>query len=164
MLSLSATTGYAIKALRCLESGTCQPHHITDIARCSRVPRPYLAKIINSLSQSGLVSTKRGYRGGIALARPAVSINLLEIVIAVEGEHWMGDCLLGLADCREPNECPTIEFWSRIRKEIERELARLTLADLIESRHGTEHISSGCGRCASSPVAAFLPASLSFSI
>jgi Rrf2 family protein len=162
MLSLSVTTGYAIKALRCLESDTCRALHITDVARCAGVPRPYLAKIINSLSQNGLVSTKRGYRGGISLARPAVSISLLDIVVAVEGEHWMGDCLLSLENCRVPNECPTMEFWSRIRREIEQELSRWTLADLIRSRQGLGDASPSC--CDSSSESTTLRNCFSFSI
>jgi Rrf2 family iron-sulfur cluster assembly transcriptional regulator len=164
MLSLSITTGYAIKALRCLENEDCRSHLIKNIAECAGVPRPYLAKIINSLSQNGLVSTKRGYHGGISLARPAASISLLDIVVAVEGEHWIGDCLLGLDDCQKPNECPTLEFWSRIRKEIEQELARWTLADLIKSRHGTANDAPDCCGCDLSPQVPIPPASFAFSI
>ena len=63
MLSLSVTTGYAIKALMCLESGECVPRHISDIANCTGVPRAYLAKILSALAQQGLVQTKRGYCG-----------------------------------------------------------------------------------------------------
>ena len=67
MLSLSVTIGHAIKALSCLKSSDCPTHCIGDIARCSGVPRPYLAKIINALTRAGLVTTKPGYSGGIAL-------------------------------------------------------------------------------------------------
>jgi Rrf2 family protein len=147
MLSLSTTTGYAIKALRCLESGVCRPR-IADIADAAGIPRPYLAKIIQSLSKSGLVFTKRGYTGGIRLVRRPEFISLLDIVIAVEGEHWMSDCLLALEDCRGPSECPTLPFWNRIRGEIEQELRRWTLSDLIKSSRGVGEASccdDGCG-------------------
>lgn len=134
MLSLSITTGYAIRALSCLNSGACESHKIDQIARCSSVPRPYLAKIMHTLSTKGLVTTKRGYRGGILLTRPINEISLMEIVIAVEGEDWMGPCLLGLEDCGDSAGCPTRELWARIRREIEDSLGKLTLADVIRSR------------------------------
>lgn len=134
MLSLSITTGYAIRALSCLDSGACESHKIGHIACCSGVPRPYLAKIMHALSTKGLVTTKRGYRGGILLTRPLGEISLLEIVIAVEGEEWMGPCLLGLEDCGDGAGCPTRELWTRIRGDIEDSLGKLTLADVIQSR------------------------------
>ena len=134
MLSLSLTTGYALKALSCLGGGDCPTRHIADVARCAQVPRPYLAKVMNLLVRASLVATKRGYRGGISLTRPASEISLLDIVVAVEGEQWMGDCLLGLDDCRTPGMCPTMAFWTHIRSDIRNELGRLSLADLINSR------------------------------
>ena len=134
MISLSITTGYAIKALMCLESGDCVPRHISDIAQCTGVPRAYLAKILNALSQQGLVQTKRGYRGGISLARSAEEISLLQIVEAVEGDQWLGECLLGMDTCDILTICPTHEFWARIRREITEELRQTTLASVIASR------------------------------
>ena len=128
MLSLSATTGYAIKALMCLEGGDCVPRHISDIARCAGVPRAYLAKILNALSQQGLVQTKRGYRGDISLARHADDISMLQIVEAVEGEAWLAECLLGMDACEALTVCPTHDFWARIRREITEELRKTTLA------------------------------------
>lgn len=134
MLSLSATTGYAIKALMCLESGECVPRHISDIARCTGVPRAYLAKILNALAQQGLVTTKRGYRGGISPARSAEDISLLQIVEAVEGGQWLGECLLGMDTCDILTTCPTHEFWERIRREITEKLATTTLASVMVSK------------------------------
>ena len=134
MLSLSVTTGYAIKALMCLEGGDCLSRHISDVARCTGVPRAYLAKIISALSQQGLVETKRGYRGGVSLARSAEEISLLEIVEAVEGDQWLGDCLLRMDTCDVLTTCPTHHFWVRIRREITEELRKLTLASVIASK------------------------------
>lgn len=131
MMCLSQTTGYAIRALGCLGDDTCHPHLIRDVARCSGVSKPYLAKVFNKLSNSGLVTAKRGYRGGIALARPAHEIALLEIVKAVEGEKWIGPCLLGIEECAASQRCPTSDLWKRISLEIETALKTTTLADMI---------------------------------
>lgn len=133
MLSLSVTTGYAIKALMCLEGGDCVPRHISDIARCTGVPRAYLAKILSALARQYLVQTKRGYCGGISLARPAEDISLLQIVEAVEGDRWLGECLLGMDLCDTITTCPTHNFWARIRREITEELRATTLAAVMAS-------------------------------
>jgi Rrf2 family protein len=95
------------------------------------VPKPYLAKIINSLARQGLVLAKRSSGGGISLMRSPEEISLLQIVDAVEGKGWLGDCLLGLDECSSPATCPTHDFWQRIRGEITEELRKTTLAEVI---------------------------------
>lgn len=143
MLSLSRTTGYAIQALSCLESEDRHSHYVADVAKCSGVPRCYLSKIINSLSQHGLVTTKRGYRGGISLARDPADISLLEIVEAVEGEAWLGECLLGIDKCDLKVNCVTHTFWTRVRREITEELHKTSLASLIRFKEGKAARKSG---------------------
>jgi Rrf2 family transcriptional regulator, iron-sulfur cluster assembly transcription factor len=134
MLSLSQTSGYAIKALACLSEPDCQSRSITEIAGRTRVPRPYLAKIVNALVRSGLVTARRGIGGGVSLARRPEEITLLQIVEAVEGKNWLGDCLLSLDECSDQSTCPTHDFWQRIRGEITHQLGTTSLAAIIAFR------------------------------
>ena len=156
MMCLSQTTGYAIHALSCIEDSSGQTRFIREIAVCSRIPRPYLAKIINQLAHQGIVSAKRGYRGGIVLGRPAREISLLQIVEAVEGERWIGDCLLGLVDCAARRACPTQRAWQRIRRDIREVLRRTTLADVIRSTRRDNSRSAESRRRPSQPRGASL--------
>lgn len=131
MLALSITTQYAIQALKCLARGSCSTQHVTDIARCTGIRKAYLAKVLTTLAQVGLVQSKRGYRGGISLARAADKISLLEIVEAVEGKEWLADCLLGMDDCGVHTNCPAHSFWSAYRRQIIHKFDSLRLADFI---------------------------------
>lgn len=60
-----------------------------------------------------LVESKRGYRGGFQLARPAAQTTLREVAEAVEGHKWLPQCLLGLEKCLDERACPTRAFWSQ---------------------------------------------------
>jgi len=135
MLCLSQTTGYAIQALSCLSEPVCARQHTAEIARCARVPKPYLAKILQALARRGIVHAKRGVGGGVTLARPPDQISLLDIVEAVEGPNWLGECLLNLRDCSTDQACPTHSFWQRVRGEIIAELRRTTLAAVISFKN-----------------------------
>jgi len=134
MLCLSQTTGYAIKALGCLTAPGVSGQYIADVAHCTGVPRAYLAKIINSLARQGLVTARRGYRGGIALARPAADISLLAIVEAVEGKEWLGPCLLAIEECANGHHCPTHGFWLEVREQIREKLRVTSLAEVVSAR------------------------------
>ena len=131
-LSLSQTTGYAIQALSCLTDDPSQLVFAKDIAKQTKIPKAYLAKILLSLSLSGMIVSKRGYRGGVALTRPANQISLLDIVKAVDGKLETSQCLLGLAECSDERACPVHEFWKVERQRIIDQLRCTTLADLAE--------------------------------
>ena len=129
MMCLSQTSGYAVHALSCLHHQHGHTSFVRDIAKQTGIPKPYLAKIINSLNHHGLVYAKRGYRGGIALARPPEQISLLQVVEAIEGRHWIADCMWGIEDCVARNICPTHKGWQKVRKQIKDMLRSASLAD-----------------------------------
>ncbi len=133
MMCLSQTTGYAVRALVCLDEQGGRACLTRDIAKSAGIPKPYLARIVNDLTHMELLTAKRGYRGGIALARPAGEISLLQVVEAIEGPNWIAPCLLGLNDCATHTLCPAHIAWKRISKQIKAMLGRTTVADVMAS-------------------------------
>lgn len=132
MMSLSNTTGHAIRALGCLAGCANPPMNIKDVAAGSKVPQPYLAKIVRRLNEAGVVESKRGKNGGIWLARPPKLISLLDICIAIDGEDFLGSCLLGSEYCNEGRSCPTQKFWVKNKESIRKELERTKLSDVLD--------------------------------
>ncbi len=130
MLSLSTTTGYAIKALVCLAENNGEPMLIKDISLNAGVPAPYLAKITRRLAVAEIVNSKRGYKGGVQLRRSPADITVLDIGKAIDGEDVVGSCLLGKVFCASLSSCPTHPFWEKTAPEIECELSRWTLSDM----------------------------------
>ena len=156
MLSLTQTTGYAVRALGCLADGGADFLMARQVSDCTGIPLPYLSKVLNALAREGLIEAKRGYQGGFRLRRHASAISLLEVADAVEGPDWRNACLLGLDGCHTEDPCPAHPFWEKHRTEIERELGRLTVADMAEyERRPNVATLKRCttpGGCASSPV------------
>jgi Rrf2 family transcriptional regulator, iron-sulfur cluster assembly transcription factor len=136
MLCFSKSTGYAIQALACAEALQPRPALIREVAQCAGIPRPYLARIVSRLAHQGIISTRRGQHGGIRLNRPAARVSLLEVVVAVEGGQWFGPCMLGIEDCGRTFVCPLRDFWKDIRRQIEAQLRRVTLADVLKAMIG----------------------------
>ncbi len=132
MLALSQKSGYAILAMACMYFREDQWMLTQEISSITGIPKPYLHKILHGLGQSGLIYTKRGYRGGMALARPANEITLLDIIVAVEGENWKHKCLLGLANCSDERKCPIHNYWKKERDRIENKFYNVTLDHVAE--------------------------------
>jgi Rrf2 family protein len=131
MLHYSKTAGYAIHALSCIGAGLPNPSLIRDIAKRTKIQKPYLAKIINELTHHGLIKAKRGCQGGVILARSPEKITLFQIMEAVE-KPGAASCLFGLSTCPViKTKCPAHTRWNQLRNEIE-ELARnTTLSQMI---------------------------------
>jgi Rrf2 family transcriptional regulator, iron-sulfur cluster assembly transcription factor len=133
MMCLSHTAGYAIQALSLVARSGGRLCLIREIARGSGIPKPYLAKIVNQLAREGLITAKRGYRGGIYLNRPPREITLLDVVEAIDGKEFIAECMLGLTSCSAPCGCPTYKIWNRVREEVRAALRQTTLAHILEA-------------------------------
>lgn len=143
MLSLSHTTGYAILAMSCLHRCGERLMSTRDVAACTGIRQPYLAKILHTLVRSGLIAAKRGYRGGFSLTRAADQISFYDIAVAIEGEAFLPTCMLGLGTQLRGRACPGRSFWQRERQRIARHLRRMTLVDVKVWRQGGR---AGCGK------------------
>ncbi|MBD3265401.1 Rrf2 family transcriptional regulator [bacterium] len=132
MLSVSQTTGYAILALSNLDPDRERWVLEKDIAEETGISKPYLTKLLHRLGGSGLIETKRGNKGGIKLAKHPVSISVMDIFIAVEGEDWKNRCLMGLPNCGGDNPCPMHEFWLKERGRIIHQFETMTLDVVID--------------------------------
>ncbi|WP_413731229.1 RrF2 family transcriptional regulator [Sodalis sp. RH20] len=77
------------------------------LAEFHGLPKEYLSKALQSLSQAGLVATTLGPGGGYRLARAPAEITFLDIVEAVEGKRQTFICneIRGNNPCRAKGTC-----------------------------------------------------------
>lgn len=125
MPNLSHTTGYAIEALACLARADADSMRVAEIAEITGIPAPYLAKIFQRLSDAGIVTSKRGYKGGVKLICPPHGISLLEIDSAVDCAKSGGQCKL-VEETPRPNT-----FWEAFHHSYREKLAAMTLAEVL---------------------------------
>jgi|TARA_R100000005_G_scaffold78875_1_gene46014 Rrf2 family protein len=71
------------------------------LAEFHGIPKEYLSKALQAVSQAGLVETTLGPSGGYRLAKPTTDITFLDIVEAVEGKARTFTC----TNIRENNPC-----------------------------------------------------------
>jgi len=112
VLRISRKIDYAIRAMIHLASippGTVVPFR--EIGRQMDVPEDFLAKIMKTLVDQGVVRSTRGPRGGYKLARPAETINVLEIIEAAEGPVAVNVCLDDDDACSRQSFCTMTSIW-----------------------------------------------------
>lgn len=124
-----ADTQHALRALAVLARGGGKLS-TARLAEQVGAPEPALAKVMQRLSQHGLVEGRPGPGGGYALRRPAASVTLHELVTLFEGPNFGRACIFGLAQCCADAPCPLHEEWKQILERLLALLERQTLATL----------------------------------
>jgi Rrf2 family protein len=108
-----------------------------DLAEFHGVPKEYLSKALQALSQAGLVTGTLGPRGGYRLAKPPAEITFLDVVEAVEGPRSTFQCteIRKNSPCRPPRSafarpCQVARVMYAADEAWRETLRRTTLADL----------------------------------
>lgn len=97
-------------ALHCcaLMSGLPEGKYLAskDLAEFHGIPKEYLAKALQGLSQAGLVEATLGPSGGYRLAKPTARITFLDVVEAVDGSRSTFAC----TEIRKNNPCRAASY------------------------------------------------------
>lgn len=97
------------------------------------VPYDFARQIANRLAHKGLLTSRRGSKGGFSLARPAEDITMLDVFRAMDELPTMSLCTHDPSVCRRSPNCPTHHgVWGPLDAMIEQQLASLSLARAIQ--------------------------------
>jgi Rrf2 family protein len=113
VLRISRKIDYGLRAMIYLAS--ILPDDVVpfrEIARQMLVPEDFLAKILKTLVDQGLVRSTRGPHGGYALARPSAEISFLQVIEAVEGPIALNVCLDD-EGCGKSAACTMVSIWKQ---------------------------------------------------
>ena len=86
-----------------------------EISKKLNIPKEFISKILQSLTESGMIESKKGKAGGFKLAKHPSKIKLIDIVEAVDGLESFSSCVLGFPNCSDKNQCPVHDDWGELR-------------------------------------------------
>jgi Rrf2 family transcriptional regulator, cysteine metabolism repressor len=127
-VKLSVKVEYACRALAQIARlhGSGKLAQIENIARVEAIPANYLVQILSELKMGGLIVSRRGKKGGYALARPPDEISIYEVVKLLDGDVLdLGGTPAGLSGRR------VRAAWQEIRRELETRARACTLDQLV---------------------------------
>lgn len=90
-------------------------------------------KLMQRLSNAGLVKSSMGPTGGFTLGRAPEKINLLEIIEAVQGPVSVNRCLVKGQGCERQPECPVSGTLEQLQEHIESFLTKTTLEKICKT-------------------------------
>jgi Rrf2 family protein len=126
----SQTVEYALRAVCHLAARAPAAQTTDQIAAATRVPKPYLSKVLQALSRKGVVHSQRGIGGGMTLVKTPATLTILEVVSAVEPINRIKTCPLGLA-AHGIHLCPLHRRLDDALAMVEDAFRRTTLAEVL---------------------------------
>jgi Rrf2 family cysteine metabolism transcriptional repressor len=133
-VKISVKVDYACRVMAELARlhGSGELAQIEQLAETEAVPANFLAQILLDLRDHGLISSRRGNRGGYALARPPEEISLYDILMAIEGR-----CLHLSGNFQGRSGRRLKQVWDEISKTLTEKTKSYTL-DRLSTRNPTE--------------------------
>lgn len=108
---------YAIRTmiyLGQLPDGSIVP--ISTLSKELDISFTFLTKVLQQLTDLGMLESFKGAKGGVRLGRAPETIRIEEIMKAVSGTDMMHLCAIGSPQCNEDDKCPLHERWAPVRE------------------------------------------------
>ena len=107
---------------------------VSEISEEYKIPRSFLAKILQKLVKGKIVRSYRGVKGGFSLARQAKDISVLDVLEAIEGKLTMNICLAEKKKCDFSRHCPIHSVWANVQAKVTDVLKKSNFEELARQK------------------------------
>jgi Rrf2 family protein len=128
----SLTVEYALRAVTYLAITPNRIHTTADISKATKVPSPYLSKVLQALQKHGIVTVKRGLHGGYHLTKDPKDLSLYEVVNSVDPVQRIETCPLEIAS-HGKKLCSLHRKMDQAMENMEQAFRTTTLHELVSS-------------------------------
>ncbi len=131
MKVLTKNSDYATRALLYLGAREGEYVSAKRISAEQKIPYQFLRRILQELSRHGLVSTKEGAQGGVAINRDPDSIVMREIIEIFQGRVELSECMFRKQICSNRANCVLRHEILRIEQMVNQEFGRITIGKML---------------------------------
>lgn len=127
----SKSTQYALKAALYLahRKQPDAPIGTAELAKAINAPPQFLAKTLQKLVHSNIISSVKGSNGGVFLSEENLQVKLVDILNEMSGQSGIHTCLLGTTACDPDHPCILHSDFVKVREALNSFFKNHTLAD-----------------------------------
>ncbi len=108
--------------------------YVNEISEEYKIPRSFLAKILQKLVKAKIVRSYRGVKGGFSLARQARDISMFDVVEAIEGKLQLNICVTDKKKCLFSKHCSSHSVWVTAQSKVIEVLKKANFEDLARQK------------------------------
>jgi len=131
---LSNASKYAIRSVLFLAENSSKKikYGAKEIASELEIPLSFIAKILQKLAKSGVISSTKGPKGGFYMSPENLANNINSILEVIENEDIFEGCFLGLPRCSDENPCPIHHIVAPFKDALFEKFNKQTIADFAK--------------------------------
>ncbi len=103
---------------------------LRTLASAVDVPESFLAKVLQTLTRSGMMVSRRGPDGGFELVPSSMQATILDVISAIDGPVQLNTCLGEQGCCERKEWCPAHSVWAEAQIAMLNVLNRETIGEL----------------------------------
>lgn len=105
-----------------------------DISQALHIPKEFTSKVLQSLTKSGIMNSRKGKGGGFRLAKDPTNIKIIDVIYELDKTADLNLCLFGFKECKLGVECPMHDSLSKVRNEFYNVIYNHSVKELLS--HG----------------------------
>lgn len=123
---------YALMALK--HMSLKRPGELTtakEVAETYRVPFDVMAKVMQSMSQKGVLKSEHGSSGGYQITKDLARVTVLDLIQLIQGSTKIAKCMVHEEGCDIQKSCNIISPVHQLNSKLNEFYRSLTLQELI---------------------------------
>jgi len=137
VMRISKKSEYALRALIAIgRNPQAQLHQIHELSAKENIPVKFLEQILLALRHGGILTSKRGVKGGYSFARKPDAVSIGEVIRLMDGPIAPVACTATQpaeeCSCPDKNNCALKSLMTDVRAEIVALLDNRTIDDVIQ--------------------------------
>ena len=132
---LTKECDYGARIIRALAAG--EKRTVKYMCETEHIPSQYTYKIVKKLERAGLVQSLRGRNGGYQLIKPLNSFTLYDVIIAIDENVYIFECLRKDKFCKfkkSEQTCTVHLEFERLQKLLIDEMCQKTMDEILLSK------------------------------
>jgi Rrf2 family protein len=130
-MKVNTRVRYGLRAmLQIAEAYGGEPVPISAIAESQEISGKYLEQVVGALRKAELITSRKGVKGGYLLSRPPADITLWDIILPLDPQTALVDCVTQPQCCERSDRCLTRDIWTLLSARMQEFWSGYTLEDL----------------------------------
>ena len=133
MKLITRDTDYAVRALCHIAGHRLKMVSASELVKELKMPRPFLRKILQCLTNADILVSYKGKNGGFSLNRKPEQIHLVDLITIFQGQLTLNECFFKKKLCPNRPSCPLKNKIAAIEDFVVKELSTISIAELSKS-------------------------------
>jgi len=140
-MRISKKAEYALRALFAIaRTAPAHLHQIQELSKAEAIPVKFLEQILLTLRHAGVLTSRRGIRGGYTFAKSPGQIRIGEVIRLMDGPLAPVPCASPTPSetctCPEPQTCSLRILMTDVRNDLSALLDNRTIEDAVRAAQG----------------------------